>query len=261
MKKLRRIFILLLLAGSAYAGWNYRDLLINFYQQKIAKQIVSKEIPEPDPKRYQKLIFELAEKRLNLSKKYSRARTAREISDVVTESQHTLEQTLPSMMSCWLGTPWDFNGICQTPGSGKIACGYFVSTILHDAGFGVERIRLAQQPSQQIIGTFMSKKMMTIRVGQDYDTFVDQAIKRGPGVHIVGLDNHVAFVVIPKTEDIRFIHSSGARPFCVVDENRQEALSLQRSNYRVIGNLTRSPEVIHGWLTGQKWPTKISSRN
>jgi hypothetical protein len=60
MKKLRRLFILLILAGSAYAGWNYRDFLIKFYQQKIAKQILSKETPKPDPKRYQKLISELA---------------------------------------------------------------------------------------------------------------------------------------------------------------------------------------------------------
>lgn len=259
MKKLRRLFILLILVGSTYAGWNYRDLLIEFYHQKIANNISPKEAPKPDPKRYQKLISELAEKRLNLSDKYSRARTAREISDVVSESQQTLEQILPAMMSCWLGTPWDFNGICQTPGSGKIACGYFVSTILRDAGFSVERVRLAQQPSQWIIGTFLSKKMMTIRAGQNYDTFVDQAIERGPGIHIVGLDNHVAFVVIPESGGIRFIHSSGAHPFCVVDEDRSEAVSLQRSNYRVIGNLTRSPEVIHGWLVGQKWPTKISS--
>ena len=103
------------------------------------------------------------------------------------------------------------------------------------------------------------KKMMTIRDGQNYDTSFDQAIERGPGIHIVGLDNHVAFVVIPESGGIRFIHSSGIHPFCVVDEDRSEAVSFQRSNYRVTGNLTRSPEVIHGWLVGQKWPTKISS--
>ena len=106
MKKLRRLFILLILVGSTYAGWNYRDLLVEFYYQKIANDISPKEAPKPDPKRYQKLISELAEKRLNLSGKYSRARTAREISDVVSESQQTLEQILPAMMSCWLGTPW-----------------------------------------------------------------------------------------------------------------------------------------------------------
>ena len=100
MKKLRRLFILLILVGSTYAGWNYRDLLVEFYYQKIANDISPKEAPKPDPKRYQKLISELAEKRLNLTEKYSRARTAREISDVVSESQKTLEQILPAMMSC-----------------------------------------------------------------------------------------------------------------------------------------------------------------
>lgn len=261
MKKLRQLFILLILAGSAYAGWSYRNPLINFYQQKIAKTAPPKSMPKPDPERYQKLISELQQKRINLAQRYSRALTAREISDIIDESQSTLEQTLPPMMRCWLGTPWDFNGICQTPGSGKIACGYFVSTLLRDAGFRVERIRLAQQPSQQIIGTFLSKKMMTIRVGQNYNTFVKQAKERGPGIHIVGLDNHVAFLVIPESGDVRFIHSSGAHPFCVVDEDITKAGALQSSRYRVIGNLTRNPEVIHGWLIDQKWPTKISSRN
>lgn len=261
MKKLRRLFIFLILAGSAYAGWVYRDPLLNFYQQHFTREPPAREIPKPDPERYQQLISELEGRRLDLAKQYSRARTAREISDVVTESQRTLEELLPEMMRCWLGTPWDFNGICETPGSGKIACGYFVSTILRDAGFEVERIRLAQQPSQRIIGTFMPNKMMTIRAGQNYDTFVDEARERGPGIHIVGLDNHVAFLVIPESGGIRFIHSSGAHPYCVVDEDRKNAGSLQRSNYRVIGNLTRNPEVIHGWLVGQKWPTRISRGN
>ena len=103
--------------------------------------------------------------------------------------------------------------------------------------------------------------MMTIRVGQNYNTFVEQAKERGPGIHIVGLDNHVAFLVIPESGDVRFIHSSGSHPFCVVDEDITKAGALQSSRYRVIGNLTRNPEVIHGWLIDQKWPTKISSRN
>jgi hypothetical protein len=261
MKKLRRLFILLILAGSAYAGWVYRDPLLNLYQQHIVRDAPPGDAPKPDPERYQELISQLEAKRLDLANRYAEARTAREISDVVTEGQRTLEALLPAMMRCWLGTPWDFNGMSQTPGSGKIACGYFVSTILRDAGFAVERIRLAQQPSQRIIGTFMPNKSMVIRASQNYDTFVDEAKGRGPGIHIVGLDNHVAFLVIPESGGIRFIHSSGAHPYCVVDEDRKNAGSLQRSNYRVIGNLTRNPEVIHGWLTGQKWPTRVSSQN
>ena len=260
MKKLKRILILLILAGSAYAGWTYRDPLLNFYREHFAQENPpAEEAPEPNPELYQQLIGELEQKRLKLAEGYRNARTPAEISAIVTASQATLEVMLPTMMRCWLGTPWDFNGTCATPGSGKIACGYFVSTILRDAGFQVERFRLAQQPSQRIIGTFMPKNKMTIRAGQNYDTFVDETIARGPGIQIVGLDKHVAFLVVPNSGNVRFIHSSGAHPYCVVDEDRENAGSLQRSNYRVIGNLTRNPEVIHGWLTGQTWPTQTSN--
>lgn len=41
---------------------------------------------------------------------------------------------IDSLMPCWYGTPWDFNGCTTEPGKGSIACGYFVSTVLRDAG-------------------------------------------------------------------------------------------------------------------------------
>ena len=261
MKHLRRIFILLILAGSAYAGWKFRAPLLSLYQKHFAEKPPEDLAEKPNPARYQEIMAGLEEKRTALANRYARARTAPEISNIITESQLLLENSLPEMMRCWLGTPWDFNGTCETPGSGKIACGYFVSTILRDAGFDVERFRLAQQPSQRIIGTFIPRKKMTISAGLDYDRFVDQLIKRGPGIFIVGLDNHVGFIVVPESGGIRFIHSSGASPFCVVDEDRQNAGSLQRSSYRVTGNFTRNPDIIHGWLTAQKWPTKTSNSN
>jgi hypothetical protein len=257
MKRLYRLLVLLFLAGSAYAGWKYRDPLLHFYRDHIAFTSSTEEKESPNPERYQELLADLSAKQKTLSTRYTRARTAREFSSVISESRRTLEDTLPEMMRCWLGTPWDFNGTCQTPGSGKIACGYFVSTILRDAGFEVERFRLAQQPSQNIIATFLPREEMHIRAGQPYADFLDQSIARGPGLRIVGLDNHVAFLVIPTSGEPRFIHSSGGAPKCVVDEDRENAHALMNSNYRVIGNLTRNDEVIHRWLTGQKWPTKL----
>ncbi len=256
MKRLYRLLILLFLAGTAFAGWKYRDPLLSFYRQHIAKETPETEIV-PDPARYQELIEELSQKRESLADRYAEARTAQDFSSVISESRTTLEITLPEMMRCWLGTPWDFHGTCETPGSGKIACGYFVSTILRDAGFNVERFRLAQQPSQGIIATFLPKQEMYIRASVDYDKFLKQVTDRGPGIRIVGLDSHVAFLVVPDSGEIRFIHSSGAAPKCVVDEDRENAGVLRRSNYRVTGNLTDNDEVIYRWLTGEKWPTKL----
>lgn len=256
MKRLIRVFFLLVLASAAYLGWHFRDPIFGLYRQISRKEAPAKSTPDPDPVLYQKLIQELAEKRSDLAVRYSQARTAREISEVVQESRAVLINHLPGLMRCWLGTKWAMNGTCKTPGSGKIACGYFVSTVLQDAGFKVERFKLAQQPSQNIIATFLPRKEMYVRAGVGYDAFLEEVIARGPGIRIVGLDRHVAFIVVQPDGSINFIHSSGGYPYCVVDEKRDEATALQNSNYRVTGDLTASDEVIHRWLLGEKWPTK-----
>jgi hypothetical protein len=42
----------------------------------------------------------------------------------------------------------------------------------------------------------------------------------------------------------------------VVDESSELALVLERSNYRVLGNITGNDEVIRRWLMGDKFPTQ-----
>ena len=116
--------------------------------------------------------------------------------------------------------------------------------------------RLAQQPSQNILGTFLGDDEMHIQVGADYESFLEKLQSRGPGIYIVGLDSHVAFLVVTDEREVRFIHSSGSRPWCVVDEDRENAGVLQRSRYRVTGNLTANPNVIERWLKGAKFPTR-----
>ena len=158
------------------------------------------------------------------------------------------------MMRCWLGHPWDFNGIATIPGEGEIACGYFVSTIMRDAGFKINRIRVAQQPSQNIIRTFVDKReFFEIKTNTPYQEYVDDITKNYQGIQIVGLDKHVAFIVI-KDGEMRFIHSGGLQK-CVVDEGRNEAHSLENSNYRVISNISRNRNAIKKWILGKPFST------
>ena len=259
MKKFWRLLIFLLFAGSAIAGWHFRAPLTDLYHEHFSEQQSGPDSPRPDPERYQELTAQLEKQRTSLAARYKRAKSANEISAIIEESQLLLDTTLPQLMRCWLGTPWDFNGTCSTPGSGKIACGYFVSTILQDAGFSVQRYKLAQQPSQRIIGTFLPKSKMKVSAGLNYESFIAQTKARGPGIYIVGLDSHVGFIVVPKSGEIRYLHSSGSHPYCVVDEDEPNAGSLQRSNYRVTGNITHNPDVIDGWLTQKRWPTKLKN--
>jgi hypothetical protein len=183
------------------------------------------------------------------------ATTAREKKAVIDQARALLEHSLPEMMRCWLGTPWDFNGTATTPGEGKIACGYFVTTVLEAAGFRIERSQLAQQASQQILRTFLPMEDLRIRVGIPYKTFRFETTRGRPGIYLMGLDTHVGFLVV-KDQEFRFIHSSGSQPWCVVDEPSELALVLERSNYRVLGNISANDEVIRRWLMEEKFPTQ-----
>ena len=257
MKRGLTILIIALMAAASTA-WYFRDQFVSTPDNK-ATDAPEQTQHKPDPERYELLKQELAEKRQDLANSYNNASDPAAKDAILKQARTTLESYLLEMSHCWRGTPWDFNGTCKTPGSGKIACGYFVSTILQDTGIQCQRIKLAQQASQNIIATFVTRSDMHIRAGLSYDRFLEQEIARGPGWRIVGLDSHVGFLVVEADGKIRFIHSSPSTPCAVVDETREQADYLQRSNYRVTANITANKNFLLGWLTGKVWPTKTSS--
>ncbi len=209
--------------------------------------------PIPDPETNDALKASLAEWRAKLAQRYVSATNESARREVLDDARLLLESTLPAMMRTWLGTPWDFNGIAALPGDGEIACGYFVSTVLRDAGFHVHRYRLAQQPSENILRTFLPRSSCKLTAGQNYEMFADALEKAESGIYLVGLDTHVGFIVVDD-DSFRFIHSSGSRPWAVVDESRADANVLRASNWRMIGNLTADREVLRKWLTGSSFP-------
>ena len=249
-KKWLLLIPILVVAGGA--GWWFRAPLQVLWRTKFASvELAGRRKPEPDPKTYAVLTQDLERGRKDLAQRYQKAKTAAERATVVMEARSLLERALPAMMRCWLGTPWDFNGTAIGPGKGKIACGYFVSTVLKDAGFQLDRYKLAQQASGNILRSFLANESCTLTVGENYEAFATNVESREPGVYIIGLDSHVAFLVVG-TNGFRFVHSSGSQPWCVVDESRAEAGVLQRSKWRMLGNLTADPTVLKHWLKAEK---------
>lgn len=252
-KPLRVIVFLTVTATLAASVWRYREPLRGLWISALPASIAPR--PEPDPVAYANLSKDLEQWRLDLAKRHRQAKTAAERAVVENDARVLLEHTLPVMMRCWLGTPWDFNGTAKGPGQGKIACGYFVATVLRDAGFQVDRYQLARQPSGNILQTFLPRNSCTLTVGKEYGVFADDLRKRDPGIYVAGLDTHVAFLVVT-AEGFRFIHSSGSSPWCVVDEGQDEAGVLQRSKWRMIGNLTADSSVMRRWLRAEKIAVK-----
>jgi len=251
------LLVLILAAVAAFFIHRYRESLAVRWH-RVVGQLPSEEAPPapaPDAAKWKLLCNDLQRWRKHYADRYRQANHEAQKKAVLTEARELLEHSLPEIMRCWLGTPWDFNGTAKTPGEGKIACGYFVTTVLEGAGFRIERTTLAQQASEQILRTFLPQDDLRIRVGVPYKTFRFETTRGRPGIYLVGLDTHIGFVVV-KQQDFRFIHSSGSQPCCVVDEGSEQALVLERSNYRVLGNITGNDEVIRRWLMGETFPTR-----
>lgn len=255
----------LLLVAIGLATWfviHHRQQLLLAADEWIELRILPGDIPPPKPtgpdaKAYEVLCEQLGQWRTELAARHRKAASVRNKAAIEDEARVVLEHMLPSLMRCWIGTRWDFNGTASKPGQGKIACGYFVSTVLRDAGLDVNRFRLAQQPASLIIETFLDKDRTTTAYRQKYETFLANMKEQPTGIYLCGLDTHVAFLV-NHGDDFRFIHSSGSEPFEVVNESPEEAGVLQRSKARMLGNLTADREFIRTWLAGK--PIKVAGR-
>lgn len=237
-----------LLSGLSATGW----WLWKFEGAGLIKfSVFHEQQAVPDSERYDVLIAELQRWRKVLGDEYRQAESKEEKAAIENDARLILELTMPEMMRCWLGTPYDFNGTAEKPGVGKIACGYFVSTVIRDAGFRVNRYKLAQQPSENILRTFIARNDCILEVGTQFPAYADKIESMENGIYLVGLDTHVGFIV-KRSDGMKFIHASGSRPWAVVEENRRNAGALQRSNWRMTGCLTGDSGVIRTWLAGEK---------
>lgn len=244
------IAILVLLGGGA--TWLFWDEIAQLNPDSTTSE--NEVIPIPNPETYAVLVGEIDYHRKKLASQYKKAKTDTEREAIIHSAKNFLEITMPELMLCWLGTPWDYNGTATTPGDGKVACGYFVSIIMRDSGFEVQRIKLAQQPSQNILRTFLPRDQLEIKVGTDYGAYMQSIRQREHGIYIIGLDRHVGFLV-NNAKGLNFIHSGGVHRR-VVTESESAATSIQDSSYRVIGNLTNNKDLIKRWLLRDRFPTQ-----
>lgn len=176
------------------------------------------------------------------------------------EAARYLESALvDAVLPRWDGTPWSFSGTSATPRTGSIACGYFVSTTLEEAGLRVERRRLAQQPAEDIIETLAPPEAIARFSDVPVEKFEAAVAARGDGLYVVGLDIHVGFLVV-RGGEVLFHHSSYVGPTAVVREQARASSPLVQSRYRVIGKLFTDDALVEAWLRGTPVPTKVRAR-
>ena len=147
------------------------------------------------------------------------------------------------MFDYWDDTAWDFYGMSRIPGEGEIACGYFVTTVLKDLGFDIDRIRLAKARS----GVMIEELTRDIKKTNSLDAMLDYVKAQPEGsVFIIGLDFHTGFIT-SAPDGIYFLHSSYIGREGVVREYAKSSEALHDSGFYMIGNLSTRTEIMDLW--------------
>lgn len=157
------------------------------------------------------------------------------------------ESVTETIIPAWIGTPWSFNGTSETPQQGSIACGYFVTTVLRDAGLTLHRIKLAQCASEQMITTLVQSKHIRRFSNISLENFIHTIEESGYGLYIVGLDNHTGFLYNDGNK-IYFIHSTFVGTRNVQKEKASTCWILRQSRYKVLGKLSADEKVLEKWM-------------
>ncbi|MGE3824801.1 MAG: hypothetical protein AB7G44_11315, partial [Bacteroidia bacterium] len=142
---------------------------------------------------YQTLKNNIVLKQQQWREQYQKAAQPQKDSLLKVARAYLFQKITEDMFSAWYGTPWDFNGITQVPREGTIACGYFVTTVLRDAGFNIPRVKWAQLASEGVILKVCSdiKRFRTTAV-EDAEAWIKA---KEDGLYIVGLECHVGFIM------------------------------------------------------------------
>ncbi|MFV0531711.1 MAG: hypothetical protein ACK5MD_09800 [Flavobacteriales bacterium] len=151
-----------------------------------------------------------------------------------------------SIFPYWYGTPWNFHGSSEKPLTDSIACGYFVTTTLRDAGFPVQRISWAQEPSSVLINKICQPS--SIKRFTDLNNLTKYlSTQPNKSIFILGLDHHVGFV-IKENNTLFFTHSSYSGEKMVKKDLWDEAFPVMTSQSFLIGNILENKTLLKRWL-------------
>lgn len=200
---------------------------------------------------YRATLRHFAARRMRLAGHYRQAATSAQRAAYLAAARQLLITTLDStVFPAWEGTPWAFYGTTWEPRRGSIACGYFVTTSLHDAGLHLQRTLLAKQGSEVIIKNLTSEAQISRYHGLTPTEFVRRVQALGPGLYVLGLDFHVAFLRVREGGAVQLVHSSYVGTGAVVREAAETSEALV-SNYRVVGKVSADDVLVRRWLLGE----------
>lgn len=227
------------------------------------------EVPAPEPSpvveatrdvRFDAAVRAIAARRAELAADYAAARTETARAEVRAEARAYLIETIRGdLFPLWLGTPWGLgkNSTATRPHQPgmTVGCSYFVTSILGNAGFTLDnRYRFAQAPALDIQKSLARGDRAVRRFLSIPSTELEEKVATFPdGLWLIGLSNHVGFVVVDDGE-VRFVHASWSGDRQVTDEDFGSAHAIEvsrKAGYFVSPVIVESAEnddLVDSWL-------------
>lgn len=210
-----------------------------------------------DPKlrilRYKKILKKNQQSRRALLWRYQNTHNTTTRREILGEACKSLKNDLINeIFPFWYGTKYHFNGTSQNPGSGTIACGYFVATTLRDAGMLIDRVEIARLPSELVLKRICVSGKLRRYYDVSMKDFVKK-IKNKNGLFLVGLDTHIGFLVV-KDQKVDFIHSTGRFPHhCVIREDALTSKTLINSKCKMVSEISNDLTLAKKWIQRERF--------
>jgi len=152
----------------------------------------------------------------------------------------------------WLGTPWSFEGHTSVPGSGEIACGYFVSTTLKDVGLSLDRYKFAQQlPIHEAKTLALGKPLLEINDNSEDKRIAILKNVLQEGIYFIGFDqSHVGYIQ-KKGNELFLIHSNYVGAEGVVIEKVKDSRVFSYYTRMYIADISRNATLMKKWVKGE----------
>jgi hypothetical protein len=201
--------------------------------------------------------------RTALARRFAAARGAKAKAAIRAEARAALLATIDDeLVPAWLGTPWGLGGNSTATRPHEpdmtVGCSYFVTSMLGNVGVVLSsRYKFAQAAALHIQRSLAPGRDAIHRYYSIPADALERAIRSlGDGLYLIGLNNHVGFVLVGDGQ-VRFIHASYTNGV-VSDEPLATAAAI--ANSRSAGYFV-SPVFAPGndwlidrWLRGETVP-------
>ena len=241
--------LMLACCGEADAGASLRDA-----KADAGTRADPPHSPSVDRRTYEQRVSDLETRR------HAMATALQTIDDPTDRARHidnarnvAIKTIVEDLLPAWYGTPWAMNGTATHPGDEPIACGYFVSTLLRDAGFSLHRVRFGQAAALRIQkATTPSGRKVHRFFSIPPASLAHEIAALGDGLYIIGLNVHVGFVVVDGG-DVGFVHSSYTGDRQVSNEPLAEAQAIANSQPAgyFVSELLTTDDAVKDWLTAR----------